>query len=76
MSNQKLVRINKFLSERGPYSRRGIDKLIEEKRISVNGKIIKLGYKVSNEDEIKIDGEIVSKSKKEEKVFIYYLISQ
>ena len=75
MSNQKLVRINKFLSERGPYSRRGIDKLIDEKRISVNGKIIKLGYKVSNEDEIKIDGEIVSKSKKRRKI-IYLLFNK
>ena len=50
------TRINKYLSERGPYSRRGIDKLINEKRILVNGKLIKPGFKVNTNDEIKIDG--------------------
>ena len=67
MNNQNSVRINKFLSERGPYSRRAIDKLINEKRILVNGKHIKLGFKVNSDDEIKIDGEIINKSKKRKK---------
>ena len=50
MSDQNSIRINKYLSERGPYSRRGIDKLINEKRILVNGKLIAQGEVViSNE---------------------------
>ena len=60
MSDQNSIRINKYLSERGPYSRRGIDKLINEKRILVNGKLIKPGFKVNTDDEIKIDGETIS----------------
>ena len=67
MSDHSSIRINKYLSERGPYSRRGIDKLINEKRISVNGKSIKPGFKVNSDDEIKIDGEIIIKSKKRKK---------
>ena len=67
MSDQNSIRINKYLSERGPYSRRGIDKLINEKRILVNGKLIKPGFKVNTDDEIKIDGETVIKSKKRKK---------
>ena len=67
MSDQNSIRINKYLSERGPYSRRGIDKLINEKRILVNGKLIKPGFKVNSDDEIKIDGEIIIKSKKRKK---------
>ena len=67
MSDHNSIRINKYLSERGPYSRRGIDKLINEKRILVNGKLIKPGFKVKSDDEIKIDGEIIIKSKKRKK---------
>ena len=67
MSDQNSIRINKYLSERGPYSRRGIDKLINERRILVNGKLIKPGFKVNTDDEIKIDGETIIKSKKRKK---------
>tara|TARA_B100001121_G_scaffold61621_1_gene54158 strand:+ start:9113 stop:9829 length:717 start_codon:yes stop_codon:yes gene_type:complete len=69
------VRINKFLSEKGPYSRRGVDKLIEEKRITVNDKVVKLGTKVSFNDKIKIDGELVFKPKKKRKN-IYLLFNK
>ena len=57
MDTNKPIRINKFLSSLGTYSRRQVDKLIEEKRIRVNKKYAKLGDKVSSNDEITIDGE-------------------
>lgn len=75
MNKNLTVRINKFLSEKGPYSRRGVDKLIEEKRITVNDKVIKLGTKVSLNDKIKIDGELVFKPKKKRKN-IYLLFNK
>ena len=75
MNKNLSVRINKFLSEKGPYSRRGVDKLIEEKRISVNDKVVKLGTKVSFNDKIKIDGELVFKPKKKRKN-IYLLFNK
>ena len=60
MSEKNQVRINKFLSEIGHCSRREADKLIDQGRVKINGKIPLLGTKVSNKDEISINGEIVN----------------
>ena len=67
MNKKTSIRINKFLSEKGSYSRRDIDKLIQERRITVNGKVIKLGTKVNYDDEIRIDGELSHNPKKKKK---------
>lgn len=56
-----LTRLNKFLSEAGYCSRRAADKLIEERRVTVNGKHPEMGTKVSPSDEIAVDGTIISK---------------
>jgi 23S rRNA pseudouridine2604 synthase len=59
-----LTRLNKFISETGLCSRREADKLIEEGKVTVNGKVPELGTKVTSEDEIKINGKLLkSKSK-------------
>jgi len=39
VQNSKLTRLNKFLSQIGYCSRRAADKLINERRVSVNTKI-------------------------------------
>ena len=39
MSEEKLTRINKFLSEIGYCSRRAADKLIEQGRVKINGEV-------------------------------------
>ncbi|MEC8133688.1 MAG: 23S rRNA pseudouridine(2604) synthase RluF [Bacteroidota bacterium] len=57
-------RLNKYLSEVGYCSRRAADKLIEQKRILVNGKLPSMGIKVRAGDIIKVDGEIIKKQKK------------
>ena len=75
MNKKSSIRINKFLSEKGSYSRRGIDKLIQERRITVNGKVIKLGTKVNYDDEIRIDGELSHNPKKKKKE-IYLLFNK
>jgi 23S rRNA pseudouridine2604 synthase len=49
MSNPELTRINKYLSEIGYCSRRAADKLIEQGRVTINGKIPETWYK-SEED--------------------------
>ncbi|MDB5221442.1 MAG: Pseudouridine synthase [Chitinophagaceae bacterium] len=51
------ISLNKFISETGFCSRREADKLIEAGRVTVNGKLPKLGNRVSYDDIIKIDGE-------------------
>lgn len=53
------TRINKFLSETGYCSRREADRLLEEGRITINGKVPELGTKVSVEDEIRVDGKLI-----------------
>ncbi|WP_447951263.1 23S rRNA pseudouridine(2604) synthase RluF [Chryseobacterium koreense] len=63
------VRINKYLSEVGFCSRREADKLLEQGRITINGKIPELGTRVSDEDEILVDGVSIRKTE-EEHVYI------
>jgi len=60
-----LTRLNKFLSVSGFCSRRQADKLIEEKRITVNGKLPELGTKVSVADLVAVDGKPIAQQKKE-----------
>ncbi|PCJ28377.1 MAG: 23S rRNA pseudouridine(2604) synthase RluF [Flavobacteriales bacterium] len=63
-------RLNKAISETGYCSRRGADKLIEAGRVRVNGKIPELGTKVSANDEITVNGKIITK--KVEKIYIAF----
>jgi len=59
-----LTRINKYLSEVGFCSRRAADKLIDAGRITINGKVPEMGTKISNDDEVRVDGKLISKQKK------------
>lgn len=59
MSENAQIRINKYLSEVGYCSRRAADKLIEEGRVTVNGKVPEMGTKVSDEDRIEVDGKSI-----------------
>lgn len=67
---ENFVRLNKFIASNGYYSRRKIDELIEQGRVTVNGKtIFELGYKIDPEnDRIKLDGESIRTSTK--KIYI------
>lgn len=60
MSNEKLVRINKYLTEAGVCSRRMADKWLEQGRITLNGKIPLVGEKVKPGDLVRVDGDIIS----------------
>ncbi len=51
------MRINKLLSNYGICSRREVNRLIEENRIKVNGRLCKQGQWVEEEDIILIDNE-------------------
>ncbi|GAB3650865.1 23S rRNA pseudouridine(2604) synthase RluF [Echinicola sediminis] len=62
------VRINKYLSEIGYCSRRAADKLLDEGRITINGKVPELGTKVRPGDEVRVNGKLVSPPKED---FIY-----
>lgn len=64
------MRLNKRLVELGVCSRRNADKLIEDGRVKVNGKVAVLGEQVEAGDDIEIDGEIVAKD--DEKILLAY----
>ena len=60
MKENQQTRINKYLSEVGYCSRRAADKLIEQKRVTINGKVPEMGTKISPEDEVRVDGKLIS----------------
>lgn len=72
MSEEKLTRINKFLSEIGHCSRRAADKLIEQGRVKINGKVPLMGTKISDEDEVRVNGKVVHRAKKKKMVYIAF----
>ncbi len=69
---EKRMRINKYLAECGVASRRGCDKLIEEGRVTVNGKTAALGDDIAGGEEICVDGVPVSHGEKHS----YYLLNK
>ena len=72
MSSKELTRINKYLSEIGHCSRRTADKLIEQGRITINGEVPEMGTKVTNEDEVRVNGKLVSQPKKKKMVYLAF----
>lgn len=66
---QEGVRVNKFLSEAGFCSRREADKLIEQGRVTINGKVPEMGTKVLPTDEVRVNGKLINESE-EPKVYL------
>lgn len=58
------MRINKFISETGICSRREADKLVEAKRVTINGMPAELGSTVAPGDDVCIDGKPLGQKKK------------
>lgn len=71
MSDKKLIRINKFLTEAGYCSRRAADKLIDAGRVTINGKVPELGTKITSDDTVHVDGELI-KGKVEKLVYLAF----
>jgi 23S rRNA pseudouridine2605 synthase len=69
----ELVRLNKFLSHNSNYSRREADKLIEEGKVKINGKVVtNLATKVSNDDEVEIGRKKIREDKNKISTVIVY----
>ncbi len=67
------MRINKFLAECGVGSRRACDKLIEEGRVKVNGRVCSLGAEIDEfKDSVTFDGKKLGKVKK----YDYYIMNK
>lgn len=63
-------RINKYIALCGICSRREADGLIEAGRVLINGKKAELGSRVTDKDEVTLDGKVVKPE--ENKVVAYY----
>ena len=68
---ENLKRLNKFIGETGYCSRREADKLIEEGRVTINGVVPEMGTKVSPQDEVRIDGKLITE-KHEKLVYLAF----
>lgn len=71
MAVMKNERLNKYLASCGIGSRRDVDRLIEEGRVSVNGQKASMGMQVSDQDKILVNGKPVH-GKDEKVVLAYY----
>jgi len=67
-------KIQKVLSRVGIASRRSIEAWIKDGRISVNGKLAKIGQRVTEKDRISVDGEpvFVDSEKEATRVILYH----
>ena len=74
MTEQQGKRLNKFISESGYCSRREADKLIEQKRVNINGKLPELGTKVLDGDIVTVNGKTINAcaENKSDRVYIAY----
>lgn len=64
------IRLNKYLAEHGVCSRRDADKLIENGKVTVNGKIAIMGQKVTEEDNVSVEGRVLGQ--RDKKVVLRY----
>lgn len=69
----KETRINKFLSEAGYCSRRKADQLIDEGRVTINGKVPPMGEKIKTGDVVHVDGQLISAP---EEKFVYLALNK
>lgn len=67
-----MERLQKIIAKSSEYSRRKAEQLIVEGRVKVNGKVVlELGTKASFNDEILIDGNVITRQEK-----VYYLLNK
>ena len=67
-----VTRINKYLSEVGYCSRREADRLIQEGKVTINGKISEIGTKVEDDDQVEVEGQRIEKSTKQKNIYLAF----
>ncbi|WP_371187287.1 23S rRNA pseudouridine(2604) synthase RluF [Thalassotalea maritima] len=74
MSTEQGKRLNKFISDTGYCSRREADKLIEQQRVTINGKPPELGTKVLPSDEVRVNGKLINavREDKSDRIYLAY----
>ena len=65
-------RLQKYLAQRGLGSRRGVEEWIRAQRLTVNGRIAELGQKVTEADDIRLDGRPIKvRASATDQVFLF-----
>ncbi len=73
MAEEKLVRLNKFISHNSRFSRREADRLIEEGKVSIDGEVItNLATKVDEHTIVKVNDRTVRVDRKRAPTVIVY----
>lgn len=68
-----MERLQKFIANSGYTSRRKAEELIKDGKVMVNGNVVsELGFKVSGNDLVSIDGEVINKNNN----YVYYLLNK
>lgn len=71
MSQETTIRINKYLAECGVCSRRNADRYIEEGKVTIDGITATLGSRVTGDEDICLEGQLVARVK-EKVIFAFY----
>ncbi|MCI8375314.1 MAG: pseudouridine synthase [Lachnospiraceae bacterium] len=66
------IRLNKFLSEAGVCSRREADRMIEEGRITVDGKRAETGMRIRPDQEVKVGKKVIMLNREEDVLLAVY----
>ena len=61
---EEMIRINKLLSDAGVCSRREADRLVEQGRVTVDGRVLAMGTRVSPTADIRVNGKPIRKEEK------------
>ena len=72
MQQAETLRLNKAISDTGFCSRREADRVIEEGRVTINGKEGILGDRVTSNDDIRVDGRRIKFKNPEEAIYIAF----
>lgn len=67
------TRLNKYISSTGFCSRREADKLIEQKKVTINGKVAEMGTQVQQDDKVEVNGKLISPP---ENKFVYIALNK
>lgn len=65
-----MIRLNKYMSEVGVCSRREADRLVEQGRVTVDGKPAVIGMQIEEGQLVELDGKPVKKDKKDKMILI------
>lgn len=71
-NSQETLRLNKAISDTGFCSRREADRVIEEGRVTINGKEAVLGDRVTINDDIRVDGRRIKFKNNDDSVYIAF----